>query len=75
VVAAIPADNLAARTIKRARAGLIVPPGDESAFVEGLERLLADPDMRERMGAAGRAYAEEHFDIRKIAGHFAALCA
>ena len=75
VVAAIPADNLAARTIKRARAGLIVPPGDESAFVEGLERLLADPDMRDRMGAAGRAYAEEHFDIRKIASHFAALCA
>jgi glycosyltransferase involved in cell wall biosynthesis len=74
VVAAIPADNLAARTIERAGAGLIVPPGDESAFVAGLERLLADRDLRDRLGAAGRSYAEEHFDIRKIASHFAALC-
>jgi colanic acid biosynthesis glycosyl transferase WcaI len=75
VMAAIPADNLAARTIERAGAGLIVPPGDEAAFVAGLERLLADPGLRERLGAAGRSYAEEHFDIRKIASHFAALCA
>jgi glycosyltransferase involved in cell wall biosynthesis len=75
VVAAIPADNLAARTIERAGAGLIVPPGNERAFVAGLEQLLADRDMRDRLGAAGRAYAEEHFDIRKIASHFAALCA
>jgi glycosyltransferase involved in cell wall biosynthesis len=75
VVAAIPADNLAARTIERAGAGLIVPPGDETAFVAGLERLLADCEMRAQLGSAGRAYAEEHFDIRKIASHFAALCA
>jgi colanic acid biosynthesis glycosyl transferase WcaI len=75
VMAAIPADNLAARTIERAGAGLIVPPGDEAAFVAGLERLLADPGLRERLGGGGRAYAEEHFDIRKIASHFAALCA
>jgi colanic acid biosynthesis glycosyl transferase WcaI len=74
VMAAIPADNLAARTIERAGAGLIVPPGDEGAFVAGLERLLADPEMRNRLGAAGRSYAEEHFDIRKIASHFAGLC-
>jgi len=73
MVAAIPADNLAARTIERAGAGLIVPPGDEPAFVAGLERLLGDADMRKRLGAAGRAYAEEHFDIHKIASHFAAL--
>jgi glycosyltransferase involved in cell wall biosynthesis len=75
VMAAIPADNLAARTIERAGAGLIVPPGDESAFIAGLERLLADPSLRDRLGAAGRSYAEEHFDIRKIASHFATLCA
>ena len=75
VMAAIPADNLAARTIERAGAGLIVPPGDEAAFVAGLERLLADPGLRDRLGAAGRSYAEEHFDIRKIASHFATLCA
>jgi len=75
VMAAIPADNLAARTIERAGAGLIVPPGDEAAFIAGLERLLNNPGLRDRLGKAGRAYAEEHFDIRKIASHFATLCA
>ncbi len=73
VVAAIPADNLAARTIMKAGAGLVVPPGDEAGFIAGLEALLADRDRREQLGASGRAYAEEHFDIHKIAGRFAAL--
>src|SRR5207253_9840 len=75
LVAAIPAENLAARTIKKARAGLVVPPGDEAGFIAGLERLLADREMRDSLGASGRVYAEEHFDIHKIAGRFAALCA
>jgi colanic acid biosynthesis glycosyl transferase WcaI len=74
LVAAIPADNLAARTIKNAGAGLVVEPGDEAGFIAGLERLLADREMRDRLGASGRVYAEEHFDIHKIAGRFAALC-
>ena len=38
-----------------------------------LDRLLADRELRTRLGAAGRAYAEEYFDIHKIAGRFAAL--
>lgn len=75
VVAAIPADNLAARTIVKAGAGLVVPPGDEAGFIGGLEKLLTDRNSRDRMGASGRAYAEEHFDIHKIAQRFAALCA
>lgn len=73
VMAAIPADNLAARTIEKAGAGLVVPPGDEAGFIAGLERLLADRALRAQLGSSGRAYAEEHFDIHKIAGRFAAL--
>lgn len=75
LVAAIPAGNLAARTIEKAGAGLVVPPGDEAGFIACLERLLADRELRGQMGASGRAYAEAHFDIHKIAGRFAALCA
>lgn len=75
VVAAIPAGNLAARTIEKACAGLLVPPGDEAGFIAGLDRLLADGDLRARLGAAGRAYAEETFDIAKIARRFAELAA
>ena len=34
--------------------GLLVTPGDIGALAEALERLLADPDLANRMGAAGR---------------------
>jgi glycosyltransferase involved in cell wall biosynthesis len=34
--------------------GLLVPPGDVRALRAALERLLADTDLRQRMGAAAR---------------------
>jgi glycosyltransferase involved in cell wall biosynthesis len=41
--------------------GLVVPPGDVSALRAALERLLADGELRRRLGAAARARAREHF--------------
>lgn len=73
VVAAIPADNLAARTIQKARAGLVVEPGDQSGFIARLDKLLDNPALREEMGRNGRAYAQESFDIEKIARRFLTL--
>lgn len=73
VVAAIPADNLAARTIERAKAGFVVAPGDRKAFIARIDQLLADPQLRARLGANGRAYAEVTFDITKIAARFFTL--
>ncbi|MFO1248248.1 MAG: glycosyltransferase family 4 protein [Alphaproteobacteria bacterium] len=73
VVAAIPHDNLAARTITQARAGLVVEPDDQAGFIARLDRLLDDAVLRTQMGANGRAYAEEKFDIAKIAPRFLAL--
>lgn len=37
------------------RAGLVVPPGDEDALTEALERLLTDAELAQRMGADGHA--------------------
>ena len=34
--------------------GLLVPPDDPRAFRAAVDRLLADPDLRRRLGAAGR---------------------
>ena len=41
------------------RTGLLVAPDDPSALTEGLARVLGDDALRARMGAAGRADAED----------------
>jgi glycosyltransferase involved in cell wall biosynthesis len=41
--------------------GLHVPPGDVPALRAALERLLADPALRERMGEAARVRVRERF--------------
>lgn len=44
--------------------GLLVPPGDTAGLATAMVRLLDDPDLRERMGRAGRARMEQRFDAR-----------
>jgi glycosyltransferase involved in cell wall biosynthesis len=39
--------------------GLLVPPGDSAGLREALHWLLGDPELRRRMGAAGRERARE----------------
>jgi glycosyltransferase involved in cell wall biosynthesis len=41
--------------------GLLVPPGDVAALRAAIERLLGDPELRRRLGAAGRRRAAERF--------------
>ena len=41
--------------------GLLVPPRDPAALRAALERLLADEELRRRLGAAGRIAATERF--------------
>jgi colanic acid biosynthesis glycosyl transferase WcaI len=69
-VASIPLDNLAARTIGKAEAGLVVDVTDSSAFVAAAQKLLADASLRRSLGANGRAYAEKTFDIERIGDEF-----
>ncbi|MFJ2604772.1 glycosyltransferase family 4 protein [Streptomyces sp. NPDC087425] len=46
---------------------LAVPPADPGALAAGLNRLLSDPDLRARLGHAGRARVLTHFTWTKAA--------
>jgi glycosyltransferase involved in cell wall biosynthesis len=70
LLAALPRDNLAAKVVEASGAGLMVEPDDAGGLVAGARRLLEDPDLRERLGAAGRAYAERTFDISSVGDRF-----
>lgn len=39
--------------------GFLVPPGDPAALRAAIDRLLADPELRQRLGAAARLRIEE----------------
>jgi len=52
--------------------GLKAPPGDPAALVQAVARLLDDEALRQRLGSAGRARAEQ-FDTARMAGRFRRL--
>ena len=41
--------------------GLLVPERDIDGLYRGLDRLISDPDLRTRLGEAGRARVQRHF--------------
>jgi phosphatidylinositol alpha-mannosyltransferase len=45
--------------VRRGREGLLVPPREPKELAIAIDRLLRDPALREQMGAAGLARAEE----------------
>ena len=48
--------------------GFLVPSGDANALAAAVDRLLRDPDLRNRFGGSGRAKVEREFDlVREIA--------
>ncbi len=54
--------------VEHEESGLLVPPGDPSALADALARLAGNPDMRERMGKAGRDRVLREFNLRSTAG-------
>ena len=53
--------------------GLLHAPGDVAAFESALERLMADPDLRSRMGAAARERALRDFSMERLSGELMAF--
>ncbi|HQH72875.1 MAG TPA: glycosyltransferase family 4 protein, partial [bacterium] len=54
------------QTVEHEKTGILVEPGDPHTLAEALRRLILDPDLRARMGQAGRERALDHFDWNRI---------
>jgi spore coat protein SA len=52
--------------VEDTQAGLLVGPGDATALADAIIRLLADDDLRERMGQAGRRRAIERYSWEQV---------
>jgi glycosyltransferase involved in cell wall biosynthesis len=57
----------AAELIQNGVDGLGYPPGDENRLATLIAQLVADPGLRETLGAAGRRSAERRFDRARMA--------
>ena len=47
------------------QSGILVPPGDAEALLNGIERLIHNSDERKRMGLNGRKHVEMYFDLHR----------
>ncbi len=55
-----------AHVVQEGVTGLLVPPANADALANGLERLILDAALRQRLGAAARARHQEHFTVRHM---------
>jgi glycosyltransferase involved in cell wall biosynthesis len=58
--------------VRDGETGLLVPPDDIDALAGAIGRLAASPELRHRLGEAGRQRAESMFSATRMASVFAA---
>lgn len=63
-----------AEAVVHERTGLLVPPEDPTALERALARLLRDPELGRRLGAAGPARLDEGFRADQMVDAYERLC-
>jgi len=61
------------KIINHGRTGLLVPPDDPLVLAQTILRLLEDPPMRSRLGAAARQFVSEVFSVDRMAREYLQL--
>ena len=59
--------------VRRGVDGFLVPRGDAAACADAMFKILSDPALGERMGAAGRERALEQFDLNRTIDRYYGL--
>ena len=70
IVLSAPEDNLAAQIIVESGAGKVVPPGATKEFVSAAKHYIENLAAASVAGMAGRKYAEDNFELSRIADQF-----
>lgn len=66
-------EGAAADLLREAGAGVCVPPEDDAALLDALNRLAADPAARGTIGQAGRRFVAARFDLNQLAETYCAV--
>lgn len=64
----------AAEQVVDGRTGRLVPPNDAAALAAAIIEIACDSGLARRFGDAGRARAEERFDVRRMAADYRRVC-
>jgi glycosyltransferase involved in cell wall biosynthesis len=57
-------------TVLDGTTGFLFTPGDKESLAHSLEKLIVDPQLRERLGRAGRDHVEQHFSEQRMTEEF-----
>lgn len=73
VLVSVDEDSETWKLVKRAKAGMWVPPEDKTKLAEAILTLKNDKALREQLGCNGRIWAEQHHSPQSAAEQFEKL--
>jgi len=53
--------------------GALIPPGNETAFADAIQKLLTDSTLREQLGGNARQFAQENFSLDQVRQRYVEL--